>query len=352
MEFLKTIEEVYSLPVRILFLLVLLIVPFLAGLSGASPLYILAIFPIFVIADIFGAWRESFSGKPASALLCYLPKALIVQGIIVGLITLLGRGVGSLSGWPQTLPFGEAINWPLIGVYAGASIVLGFILLVMERGKSTYADKLNEVMEKGTFLLNQIEQGGLGLPARGKHVTIETLFNDYHYTHYDQTHDKRVLNKDKTRSDEAKINREEDRLGIQLPALLRKIYLKQNGGSIQGVSSGDAQAPREDDPLPFSGNEDLNPLEMLRSLHESIAEYAYEDQADMFPKDAKNMIVLSEYYREVLFLDYRDGRDTPRVGFFDFDLWEDLQDAGWEDEAVFWPDFDAFFASLYRLKQQ
>ena len=55
------------------------------------------------------------------------------------------------------------------------------------------------------------------------------------------------------------------------------------------------------------------------------------------------MVVLTQYYRETLFLDYRvAGRVS--VGFVDFD------DKDWPERIITWESFDEFFDSLRRYE--
>ena len=51
------------------------------------------------------------------------------------------------------------------------------------------------------------------------------------------------------------------------------------------------------------------------------------------------MIILAQWYRHTLFLDYGAG-DTPSVGFVDFD------DTDWQAHCVRWPSFDDFYSLL------
>lgn len=79
-------------------------------------------------------------------------------------------------------------------------------------------------------------------------------------------------------------------------------------------------------------------------------DYANEDDLDQFPKGAKHLIILVQWYRETLLLDYRDGGE-PCVGFVDFGRVGDRSQEDWRGHAITWPDFDSFFATLYRWKQ-
>lgn len=349
----SAMNSVVAVPLRLVFTLVLLAFPFLAGMASASAWYIAACVPVFVMSDVIGKWRLQFAGKPALVLLKFIVTALLTQTIVVGVIYLLGRGVGSLFGGVQTLDFGTAINIPLVLIYAAIMAVLGVMLLFAERGKVSMeemvADEINKAMPHITG--SGHEPVALSdIPARP--VSVDTLFDGPHYSHYEFDHDadENLLVPERAQVTDTQIAETEKQLGVTLPPQLRQIYLTQNGGSIQDVYYGDPSAPTEDDIAPFSGYEDLNPLERLCSVHDAVLNYAHEEDVEMFPIGAKQMIILAQWYRETLFLDYRNGRDAPRVGFYDFDRAEDLQSNDWEDdeEAMFWPDFDSFMAGLYR----
>jgi hypothetical protein len=147
---------------------------------------------------------------------------------------------------------------------------------------------------------------------------------------------------------QAKIIEAETRLGVRLPVALRELYFVQNGGSVNSVcvpKPGIAMPHRFDDVImPFSGYDDLYPTENIRSVHQAISDYADpEAEAERFPENCQRMLILAQWYRETLFLDYRGGPD-PKVGFVDLD------DDGWAERCVWWADFETFFASLRHYK--
>ncbi|MFN7164671.1 MAG: hypothetical protein ACK4P2_07615, partial [Hyphomonas sp.] len=97
--------------------------------------------------------------------------------------------------------------------------------------------------------------------------------------------------------------------------------------------------------LPFGGSDDLVPAESLRTVWDTITDYAdpgSPEEAAAPPEGAKAMIVLAQWYRETLFLDYNQS-GAPRVGYTDFDRF-DLQ--GNRDTVTWWKDFETFFAAL------
>jgi hypothetical protein len=78
---------------------------------------------------------------------------------------------------------------------------------------------------------------------------------------------------------------------------------------------------------------------------DAVTDYAdprNPDEADQFPAGCKAMVVLAQWYRETLFLDY-NLPGAPRVGFTDFDRFDT---DGNREPVTWWPDFETFFASL------
>ena len=145
------------------------------------------------------------------------------------------------------------------------------------------------------------------------------------------------------------ITRAEARLGRALPDLLIALYRQQNGGAVAPVCiplpEHPAPAQYAEVLLPFAGNNDLVPAEDLRTVWDTMTDYADPDAPDaasQFPVGAKAMIVLAQWYRETLFLDYNQA-GAPRVGFTDFDRFDT---DGNRDTVTWWKDFETFFASL------
>ena len=95
---------------------------------------------------------------------------------------------------------------------------------------------------------------------------------------------------------------------------------------------------------PFGGNNELWPLQRLKTLYDVICEHADPDDpdyADQFPAGCETMIVLSRWYDQTLFLDYGSGA-SPVVGYVDF------KKSDWMERAIYWPDFETFFGLLRR----
>ncbi len=344
------VGKAFSVPVRLAFSFVLLAVPLLAGLSFVSPWWILPMTFVFVMADVMGKWRLLFQGQPLAKPLVFAFKALAVQPFVVGVFYMLGRGLGSFAGVPAFAPFAGGMTAVHIGLYALVMFVAGLVLIRAERGMLRLEDVIAGAFEAGKTggAPEDSSHDGDNLAAPTEAVTLESFYQAHHYSNCvdKEGEERRVL--PSAFITEADIAAKEAELGLTLPAMLRALYLLQNGGSVKDIYSGNKDAPSLADVAPFSGYEDLTPLTKLRSLHDSISDYASVDaQPEEFPRGADRMIILAQWYRETLYLDYREGA-APSVGFYDFDKAHDLRDDAWQGGAVTWPGFEAFFASLYR----
>ena len=186
-------------------------------------------------------------------------------------------------------------------------------------------------------------------------ITLEAFFEDHHYSNKDNVYDdnkETVLNPKRAFVSEAQIADMETSFEICFPKKLRALYLQQNGGYVSTLVTPLVENPSlikdEDWLMPFGGYEDLRTLEQLETFYESATHYADpEEELEDFPIGCKRMIVIAQWYRHTLFLDYRNS-DEPRIGFTDFDSFEDLQNSYWESQAHWWDDFDTFFAQLRR----
>lgn len=186
-------------------------------------------------------------------------------------------------------------------------------------------------------------------------ITLDNFFVGHHYANYKHLYDddkESVLIEELAYPTLEKINAIEAKLEVTFPDTLIQLYLKQNGGSVGGLITPKVENPREDveeDWIhPFSGYDDMYTLEHIRTVFESVSDYAdYSEDLDMYPQNSKRLIILAQWYRETLFLDYRNATE-PAVGFVDFDQFENLQTDEWETGAFWWKDFDTFFSRLMR----
>ncbi len=185
-------------------------------------------------------------------------------------------------------------------------------------------------------------------------ISLDNFFVDHHFTNKENVYDgskETVLNEDLAYPTLDKINGIEAKLKIKFPDKLTQLYLKQNGGPVGGLMAPKVENPelKEENWLtPFSGYDDLNTLEDLRTVFDSVEDYAsYPEDKEMFPKECERLIIIAQWYRHTLFLDYRNSTE-PRVGFVDFDMFDDLQNDNWEAATFWWNDFDFFFSKLLR----
>ena len=332
------------LPLRLALTVVLLAYPAWLGFTGRAVWLIPAIGLVFALSYVMGKWKRLgtprlLSGGVAAGV------AFPVQIVLVGLLYLIGRGIGSLTGREGLTPMTETDV--IVFVYWGVAMVaVGALLIRLERSKPS-------IEEEFARQFPELPRSGVPVPedtAPAHRLSVETLYSSPHYSHYDNLYDEdkeTTLNPEKAYLDEAQLAAIEASFGIRFPDSLRALYLRQNGGSVRDVFVGDPAHPDEDDLAPFSGYSDLIPATSLRTLGASIedmADRAYEPER--FPDGCDALIILAQWYGKTLFL---DTRTTPmRIGFLDFDGVEKGDD--WEARATWWPDFDAFLASLYRYE--
>ncbi len=314
--------------------------------------------PAFTVSFVTGklrAWRYAASvGKMKSAL-AGLPATLLIQTILVGLLYLIGFGVGAIARRNVDIqPFGQ-LDWalPLIAGLIGA--VAGIAIDQLE-GKPDTAVPIYNAPDKPSLYPEGDDEDSVA-PRFDREilegpVTPESFYNGIHYSHgtytpregtgsdYDGTPNEKSLGRTPQQ-----IAEHEARLQRPLPEGLKALYAVQNGGSVNdvcwprpGVSG---PCSYEDMITPFSGYNDLYPIETIRTVYDSTTDFADpESDADQFPGGCLNMLILAQWYRETLFLDYNEP-GAPRVGFVDFDHADD-----WAEKCVWWPDFETFFAEL------
>ena len=270
-----------------------------------------------------------------------------VQALMVSVIYLIGRGCAAVFGRTGA---GAFSNWDIgyCVVIAVAGLGLGGIVAWRERN-----DPFSALSVLADTTIDDATTPAWSPPDEIRllagPVTLQSFFSAIHYTHarYDGPENtyNGTPNTDSAGSDE-KIATAEARLSITMPDGLRAVYRTQNGGSMNSlcVPKPGIETPRmfEDIVTPFSGYDDLLPCEGLRILFESTTDFADPDdaeQAEMFPDGCKRFVVLAQWYRHTLFLDY-SASDTPSVGFVDFDHTD------WQAHCVRWSSFDSFFAAL------
>lgn len=320
------------------------------GFSGNPPLVILGLALVFTLTFGIGKWRAWVLAKEHGQLArAVLDQAstFIVQAILAGIFYLAGRGVASVASMHPGPSFNSSalLLWGVIG------IALGFVLIWLEKETGTVSGISRPAVDPDAPSIPNIT------------VTEDNFFQAHHFSNQKFRGDihagtyKGTTIDDKAYLSEAQLAAEEDRLGISLPPLLRRLYLRQNGGSAMSLlAQTDVDFHNAEDGwiAVFSGYDDMVPLTEMRSLKASIGDYAYSDeQPEEFPDGCDQMFILAQWYRETLFLDYRKAT-SPRVGFCDFDNVgvNDLRDPAWEGRAEWWEDFDTFFAALKRRPEE
>ncbi len=320
-----------------------------AGLLARSPWIIVPLGLVFTVAMILGrsaGWARALKTRSTARIAAEALASFTVQLALVSMFYLMGRGVAALFG-REGASF-ESWDWMYVAVVAAVGIGLGAVAVRRENGADHYPTFAENDATTTESENNTVRAEIRILPDR---VTHQTLFAGIHYTHgrteagvYDGTPNEKSAGSDE------KIAAAEARLGVTLPEGLRALYRVQNGGAVKDICApkpGIAE-PRLYDHIihPFAGYEDLYPLEMLRTVFDSTTDFADPDdpdQADRFPEGCKQLVILAQWYRVTLFLDYTEG-NPPTVGFVDFDIDD------WRGAVVRWDDFDAFVASLRRYK--
>jgi hypothetical protein len=321
-----------------------------AGALARSPSIALPLTLTFTVAYVLGrwpAWSSALNMQRPMRLAGQLSITLAVQAVMVSVLYLIGRGGAAMFGSTGTRALS---TWDLgyCSIVTVVGLGLGGIVAWRERSNSFAADsaRADTTGHDGAAPAWSPPDEIRLLPEP---VTLGSFFSGIHYTHarYDGPENSYngTPNADSAGADE-KIAAAEARLGITMPDGLRAVYRTQNGGSINHlcVPKPGIETYRMFDDIvtPFSGYEDLLPCECLRMLFESITDFADPDdaeQAAMFPDGCKRFVVLAQWYRHTLFLDY-SASDTPSVGFVDFDHLD------WQTHCMRWTDFDEFFAAL------
>lgn len=318
-----------------------------AGFAQRSPWILPFMGAGFTLAYLFGQlrlWRVARNTGKLKRYWLQLPADFAVQLLLVSALYLIGFGLSALiSGGVDVAAFapGDAI-WPL-AVGAAASI-LGLYIDRIEGHPSSYFPAWMNSDEDAA------EVPGDDLRLLPEPVTPESFFAAQQavLAEADPQAAAGLVARSPGLSDDD-ITRVEARLGRALPELLITLYKRQNGGSVASVC---IPNPAAGDPkrytdvfMPFGGYNDLVPADALRTVWDTVCDYADPDapeDAAQFPDGAKAQLVLAQWYRETLFLDYNQP-GAPRVGFTDFDRYDT---DGNRDAVTWWKDFETFFAAL------
>lgn len=350
---------------RLGFGLILLGVAGWFGFAHRNPWVIVPLsmaFTVLYIAGKWYAWRTLWTTGGAKAWGKALPPTLAIQCVIAGIVYLIGLGLGRLLA-ARPMALSMTLNDVLLVL---GLTVLGLLVSAavnrLEGGKGPVhhmAEMLQAQTQtqssEGTAQAQQTSNADFEILPDA--VTYQTLFaNDRVRVNYTQrallsitdSRGARPLHIPKAANDLA-IEAAEARIGFALPDALRDLYKVKDGGPVKGrlmLPKVPEPHPVYDDWIPaFGGYDTLYGLSELRTVHDSILDFASEDDTDMFPDGAEQMLILAQYYQETTFLDYRQ-EGPPRVGLANFD------DADWEDKALFFEDFEDFFASLVCIEER
>ena len=301
----------------------------------------------FTSAYLFGQlrlWRIARNTGKLRRYWLQLPADFTVQLVLVSVLYLIGFGLSALisSGVDvATFAPGDAI-WPL-AVGAAASILGLYIDRIEGRPTSLFPEWMNSGQDEG-------EAPGDDLRLLPEPVTADSFFAAQQavLVEADPQAAADLAARSPGLSDDD-ITRVEARLGRALPELLITLYKRQNGGSVTSVCipKPGIEAPTRytDVLMPFGGYNDLVPADGLRTVWDTVCDYAdpaAPEDAAQFPEGAKAQLVLAQWYRETLFLDYNQP-GAPRVGYTDFDRYDT---DGNRDTVIWWTDFETFFAAL------
>ena len=316
------------------------------GAMARSAWVLLPLALIYTATFILGRWhlwRTAFNNYSLARVLSNVLSTIAVQTVLVALLYLIGRGTASVFG--RSISAALSI-WDFFYCLAVATIGIGLACIIIWRERGSH----NAITALPTHTTVQADEIQL-LPES---ITPENFYHRIHYSHGTYEGPERTFistpNAHSAGSDE-KIAAAEQRLGQRLPEGLKRLYRLQNGGAVHGlcIVKTDVIEPRlyEELILPFCGYDDLAPTEILRTVFDSVTDYADpedESQAESFPDGCKKMIILAQWYRETLFLDY-SAPSAPKLGFVDFDHCEQ-----WQTQCVWWENFELFFSALRRYR--
>lgn len=251
-----------------------------AGFLQRSPWILPFLGAGLTAACLFGQlhlWRVARNSGKLKRYWLQLPSDFAVQLILVSVLYLAGFGLRALvSGEAAAAPFapGDAI-WPL-AIGAVASIL------------SVYADRIKGRPSTGFPAWISCKDLPPGQSAWGdvrllpEPVTLQSFFTAPADTVSATEHEAAAwadacsaLTEGLSEDD---ITRAEARLGRALPDLLIALYRQQNGGSVAGlcIPFPDHTAPTRYDQvtLPFGGSNDLVPAASLRTVSDTVTDYA------------------------------------------------------------------------------
>lgn len=317
-----------------------------AGVAGYRPVIVPALGVAFTLSFIvgrIGRWQLAFRSMTVVRLAAAFASTFAVQIVLVGLLYLIGMGLAALFAPERMTQPVDETALARVGGLGVFGAVAGLLIHALERRAQSRGVPSPGAQTGGALAAD--------LVLLDEPVTPETFFSGIHWSHgtYDENGFVGTPNEHSAGSD-AKIAEAEARLGVELPDSLRALYRVQNGGSLSELCiplTDKGPALQFSDVLtPFSGHNDLRPTEWLESAWDTFLSFGdpedKETYGPLFSNGTDRMIVLSQWYRETLFLDYNLPGE-PRVGFVDFDTDD------WTERVHYWPDFSSFYGALRRF---
>ncbi|MFK7753447.1 MAG: SMI1/KNR4 family protein [Sedimentitalea sp.] len=346
---------------RITFAIALLWVCAWFGFAFRSPWVIPFLglaFSVLYVCGKWYVWRNLWAQGGYWAWAKALPLTVVTQFALAGLIYSLGLGIGRLFANQPLAQSVSSSDLLRIAVLTAVGIAVSMIIDRLEGGRGPleqYSDALqNQVQEAAKNPKPDKREKGADFVVLEESITPQTLLSSYRGSQdYSNTaltritaHSGRKPDRVPFAANDLAISETEMRTGFKLPNTLKQIYKLKDGGSTHNIRIAKVSNPSatyDDWESAFGGYDDLHSLKSLRTVHESILDFASEDETDAFPEGAKRMLILAQYYQQTTFLDYRNSGE-PRVGIADFD-----QD-NWEEKGLWFDGFDAFFAKLARVE--
>jgi hypothetical protein len=344
----------FSATLRILTGLVLIFGAAYAGYKRSAPIMIAWIGLAFTCAYIAGKaalWFSAWQRGMGKALLFSVPVTWIIQTILVALFYLIGLGISSLMGHSGIAQQLAQVDYALAIALGVFGTLAGVILWRVENRHPLVAAQQEIEQAQSAFddskFPNNSDASVDEIVLLDTLVTPENFYSGIHYSHMKNVGKNDVDTRPNAQSagGDEKIALAEQKIQVKLPEALRALYRVQNGGGLPSFCIPMAGQPLRYDFVcfPFSGYNDLYPLESLRTLHEAISDYAdEEEEAERFPAGCKHMLILAQWYRETLYLDYNQATaaDEPAVCFANFD------DDDWQSKRRQWSSFQVFFNEL------
>lgn len=295
-----------------------------AGALRRSPWIVVFMAPVFTLLYALGkwaAWRTAWRLGGARQVVVSALLTLPIQAMLTGLLYLVGLGASTLLAAQDLTALSGTDALAAITVFV---LNLCIALLIARREASAQGPAAPS-------------PGPMALALDPTPLTLDSFFLSPHSRHAAD-----VAAGKSDQANEAQIAATEARLGVVLPALLRQLYLRHDGGFV-----GDLYVPRTADPRPLHDDwrgafsidySSLAPLEDLRSVADHYADFT--DDEDEVPDEAARRIVLQARYGDMTLLDYSQGT-IPRVLIVNYDKAGDPIDITFES-------FETFFAALRR----